>query len=357
MAGRPVLSDIARLAETSTATVSRVLSGRGAVTKSTADRVMRVVEATGFVLDHRRSAAARLRRTPRALKYRAIGVLVMGDVGLDANAVYQHDHVRGVVLDMVLDAVLSAAEKEGVRVNIYKLSGDDLDRGTVPPSLAGSQLDGLLSQSPTGHNCASIEDVAPVVFFGSHPTESCVTPSVEPENALAMDAIAQHLFDLGHRRFAFISGRRIGSQLHRSLFVREHSFVESATARGCKVTVIGIEQMQAEDTAAAIMAQSLAERPTAFVGCNDGVAIRLLSSFAAKGIRVPADVSVTGFDGLRVGGMVFPALTTWAPDWGAVGRLSVSTLLARLRGETVPVRTMVGGELCVRASSGPAPVP
>jgi LacI family transcriptional regulator, galactose operon repressor len=349
---RPVLSDVAKLAQTSTATVSRVLSGRGAVAKSTADRVNEAVEATGFVLNQRRSAAARTRRMPRDLKHGTIGFLLFGEDAPSANLAHLHENVRG----MILDAALAAGDAADVRIQVCRMTGSELERGVIPQSVAGARLDGLVAQSAPIRNYAILEKVAPVVCFGSHPTPACTIPSVEPENAQALDVVIQSLFELGHRRYAFMMDSRRGRPPHQSYLMRLRAFQDSVEARGCTGEVHEAPRAEAdiEEMLTAYTARPADERPTAFVCSTDGAASRMLSALAARGIRVPADVSVTGFDNLSIGEVLFPPLTTWAPDWGLVGRTCFEFLLARARGESVPLRTFVGGKLHVRASTGPA---
>jgi len=351
---RPGLADVAQLAETSSSTVSRVLSGRGVVSKATAERVKRALEATGFVLNQRRSIAGRLRHTPRALRYGVIGVVVFADGHGGRVNVHPHENVRS----MVLDGVLCAADKAGVRVHVGRAAWEDLERGAVPPSLSGAQLDGILSQSMPGNAYEVLEEVAPLVFFGNHPSPSCPVPSVEPETSLSVDAIIQHLHEQGHRRYAFVADRAGRARSHLSLFMRQRAFSDSVAARECAGEIIEMAGPNDLDSVlAACSNRPAGERPTALVCSNDGLATLVLAGLATRGVRVPADVSVTGFDGLSVGEVVFPALTTWAPDWTMVGRLSFEALLARAKGETAPLRTLVGGELRVRGSTGRAAGP
>ncbi|MBM2622726.1 substrate-binding domain-containing protein [Actinoplanes sp. LDG1-06] len=93
----------------------------------------------------------------------------------------------------------------------------------------------------------------------------------------------------------------------------------------------------------------LATRATAVIAYNDLVALGLLHRFAARGIAVPEDISVLGFDDIPLGAMVHPALTTVALPKGPAGRAAVDLLLTpQMVNQQLPT------QLIVRASTGPA---
>jgi DNA-binding LacI/PurR family transcriptional regulator len=102
-------------------------------------------------------------------------------------------------------------------------------------------------------------------------------------------------------------------------------------------------------------ARRAGERPTAFVAVSDNRALALMRDLGRQGIRAPQDVSVVGFDGFPVGAEVHPTLTSWRPHWPDIGRTGFRLLLELASGNTVPTRTLIGGELVERESSGAPP--
>ena len=113
-----------------------------------------------------------------------------------------------------------------------------------------------------------------------------------------------------------------------------------------------------EGRAAAAQLLDLPERPTAIFACNDEMAVSVLQEARARGIRVPEDLSVVGFDDTMVAQIAAPALTTVHQPLEEVGRMAVN-LLARIMDEPPahPIRLEVGTRLVVRESTGPAPAP
>lgn len=343
---RPVLRDVARLAGTSVSTVSRVLSGAGPVADETAQRVRRAVRETGFVLNHTKSAAARSRSGARSgLRHNAIGLGGPGE---------GPDHLfAGHPAGCVREAVLEYAHELRLSVTFCPMAVDDLRQGIVPSSVTMTRLDGVLMHPARGVDPALLEAVAPVALFGSHPTRDCVLPSAEPDSEWSIDALVGHLRDLGHRRFLYLSHNTLPPDPHRSYIGRRLAFTDSVAARDSAGETVDLPAYDVIDFGAAFAARPAADRPTAIVVSNDGLAIKLMARFAELGVRVPDEVSVTGFDGTPLGADVYPTLTTWRPDWALIGRTALELLLERVRGVRARKRVHIGGELLVRGSTAP----
>ena len=100
----------------------------------------------------------------------------------------------------------------------------------------------------------------------------------------------------------------------------------------------------------------LPERPTAIFACNDEMGVAVLQEARARGLRVPEDLSVVGFDDTTVSQVAIPAITTIHQPLEEVGRMA--DVLARIIDEPpAPDRLRVGTRLVVRDSTGPAPAP
>ena len=123
-----------------------------------------------------------------------------------------------------------------------------------------------------------------------------------------MRRIIEYLHELGHRRMAFIGHHTTLAPLND----RKATFLDLAAAYASRVKVMTVASVDApaggQNAAREILTSGF--RPTAIVCVNDFMALGVLRELAAQGIAVPGDVSVTGFDNIRLAGFVSPALTT-----------------------------------------------
>ena len=195
---------------------------------------------------------------------------------------------------------------------------------------------------------AVCRDLAPVVLVNrSHPRAG--VPVVTTDHTAGILALAGHLRDLGHRRMLFLAGNPSASDTRRrrglQRFARSHPEVELSTVR-CGVTL--------EDGGAAVAAV-LASGASAVLAYNDLVAVGVLSGLAERGVDVPGEVSVAGFDDIPFARHVSPALTTAAVGSGQLGGQAWERLHALLRGEQPPPDLVLTPGLVVRGSTGPAP--
>ncbi|MCA2214269.1 LacI family DNA-binding transcriptional regulator [Jidongwangia harbinensis] len=326
VAGRaPTIYDVARAAGVAPSTVSRAFARPGRINADTAERIRRVASALGY----RANPSARALPTGRT----SMLALVVADV---ANPFYS-DIIRGVQVAataagytmLLTDAEQSAAGEREV-----------LDR-------AVSSADGVVLAT-SGISGAALRVIAgqrPVVVLNrAVPGVPCVV-SDDPRG---MRQAVAHLAGLGHRRITYLAG----PQASWADGVRWDALVEAVRERGLDACRSGPYPPTVDGGAAA--APELAGRPTtAVIAYNDLMAIGLIRALAARGARLPEEVSVVGFDGILAAGLVTPALTTVAAPLRAMGRTAVGTLLDLVHGAPPaagpPVR--LPPELVVRAST------
>jgi LacI family transcriptional regulator len=165
----------------------------------------------------------------------------------------------------------------------------------------------------------------------------------------------QHLITLGHRRIGVITG-----PAHWAENVdRLAGYYAALTAAGLAVSPELIARADftvhgGEEAAQQLLA--LSEPPTAIFAFNDNMAVGVLRVAAARGLAVPADLSVAGFDDVEIASLVTPALTTVRQPLQDMGRTAVSLLYRLLENQPLDVpRIEVATRLIVRASTGPAP--
>lgn len=305
-AGRPaVIGDVARLAGVSNQTVSRVLNEHPNVRPDTRDRVLDAMRR----LDYRPNLMAR---------------------GL----VRQKSHMLGVIsFDSVLFGPATtllgigrAARARGYGVTI--LTPESGDRSSIvdtAASLASQAVAGVVvvfpSQAATTTALLSLPAGLPAVAVEAAPDDAI--PTVRIDQATGARIAVQHLLELGHETVWHVSGPR--DRLDAQARIDGWRATLEEAGRPAPPVVVG--DWSAESGYRAGL--ELAERPgiTAVFAANDHMALGLLRAFHERGIRVPEDVSVVGFDDIPEAGFLIPPLTTIRPDHEEVGRLAVTTLL------------------------------
>jgi DNA-binding LacI/PurR family transcriptional regulator len=183
----------------------------------------------------------------------------------------------------------------------------------------------------------------PTLVVKAEPEDDYFTVSVDQSSGAVL--AAQHLIDLGHRDMLHIAGPLDWLDARsRERAWREHLARAGLTARE---TVVG--DWTADFGYA--FGQTVDPTFTAVFAANDQMALGLIHAFSERGISVPNDVSIVGFDDVREAKHFLPPLTTVRQDFRALGSLSVATLLAELEGDDIPRRTLLDPELIVRAST------
>ncbi len=331
----PTIQDVARQAQVSAATVSRVLSTPDRVSPSTRDRVTDAVRATGYTINQ----AARSLRMQRA---RTI-LSAMPGIG---NPFYS----------TILDAVVTTATARGYGVLVAGRLGDDPARWLRDYYLS-NRADGLLLfdgflETRKLHAITGAGTQIPLVAAYDELPDPQIN-SVITDNLQAAERAVHHLHEYGHRRIGHIGGashntfpneRMVG--FRKAMFEHRLETREDWIVRG--------DYSIASGRAAAEHFLSLKERPTAVFSANDEMAIGLISALRLHGIECPRDISVIGFDDIGIAEHYAPALTTMRQPRELIGRMATETLINLLEGNRAaaePVRVVLQSELIVREST------
>lgn len=323
---------MARAARVSTATVSRVLSLPHKVKAATADRVNQAVQTLGYVA-HGAARALASRRT------RTVGAIIPTlDNAIFANTVQ--------ALQKTLDAagyVLLIASHEfdpGVEV---RLTRKLVERGVDALVLLGTTHDPGLIQMIDTHQIPYVLTWA-LDASGRH-------PSIGFNNRAAGLQVAHHLLELGHREFAMISGVTVRNERARD---RLEGVRAALASRGLALAPRRLVEKPYTLSAGRDGLREMldaGERPTAVICGSDMLAIGALAECHERGLAVPGQISVTGFDDMEIAAMITPALTTVHFPAADLGALAAQHLLARLAGEPVELRTELPVKLVVREST------
>lgn len=330
----PTLEDVARLAGVSYQTVSRVINNMPNVAPHTLEKVRKAIEE----LNYRPNRAARSLVTGRS---HAVHVLVCDKY-----------NVR------MIPSMEEAAYTEGYQLRLTTLH----ETYSIPElrqkltEIIASQVDGLLLVMPwRGMSYAELLKIVagtPIVIVGC--SMGYETNSVLIDQEYGMRQVVQHLLDLGHRRFAEISGT---IDKYEDARIRHETLREMLGARGLE-TVLSESGNFTMDMGYEITRRMLAERGkspfTALVCANDETALGAIHAIHEAGLRVPQDISVTGFDDMDFARHCTPPLTTVQQDYQALGANAVQHLLSLVANpRSAPHQRIIFPKLMARESTAP----
>jgi LacI family transcriptional regulator len=317
----PTVYEVAERAGVSTASVSRVLSGHDRVRPETRERVLRAVAELGYVPSGAAQDLAGRRTAVLGLCFPEI----VGDQDIvDSDAMYWYDEViRGMERAARRNgyALLIAASHESDDINLVL---------TVAGRCDGLVILGGTAPLPTLEHIAAR---VPVVLLAAPPVAAerpGLLDHLYVANASGMRELTGHLLDRhGYHDLAFVAGPEDSADsnarldgFRAALAVRGLPGADGPVLRGDFTTAGG----------AAVVAALLARGPVprALVCANDQTAIGAMSALARTGLRVPADVAVTGFDGVHIGRHLHPGLTTVAQPMRELGETAVRLLQRRI---------------------------
>jgi LacI family transcriptional regulator len=309
------IKDIAERAGASIATVSRVINGSGYVAAATRARVEAAIAESGY----RPNAGARLMRTAES---RMIGLLLPA---LDL-------HFFGILAHEVEQA-LSA---RGYRALICSTDEDPAREEEYVAALLAQRVDGMLAVSVTADSRAFARLLAagvPVVGI-DRALPGTGADVVKADHAMGLRIAAEHVLALGHRRIAIVGAPGHSAPIQERLTGAR----DALAAAGVAPVDIRIGPVHSFESCRDLVLAMLDDghRPTAILGTTDIAAIGAIHACAMRGLSVPGDVSVTGFDDLPAARYVMPQLTTVAHPYRAIARHAVAVLLARITGVEPP---------------------
>ncbi|MGW3009063.1 LacI family DNA-binding transcriptional regulator [Streptomyces sp. NPDC001219] len=328
---RPTSRDVAREAGVSQSTVSLVFGGKwhGRVS----ERVVETVRDAALRLGYQPNPAARTLRTGRTKT-------VMLVVPALTNEYFARLH----------SGVARVAAEHGFGVVLYS-SPSDGGPARDPFVSARATLDGVIASSMASEVLAAFDgDGLPLVMLDSDPANSRAAAVVNLDVVDGIHQVASHLLSLGHRRIGHIA-----AGLDSWTFsMRSRALAAALDGTGAELRTEYAElTMDAGWRAAERALRGGADRPTALVCDFDFLAVGALKAARRLGLRVPEDVSVTGFDDLTIAMAVEPELTTVRLPAEEVGEQGMGALLSVLDGGRPRGPAPVPVSLVVRGSTGP----
>ncbi|PJJ65441.1 LacI family DNA-binding transcriptional regulator [Compostimonas suwonensis] len=328
------IADVAERAGVSKGLVSFALNDRPGVAPATRERILRIASEMGWSP----SLRARSLSTRRSF---ALGLVIARDPEVIGSDPFFPSFIAGV------ESVLST---EGRVLVLSVVPDQEAELMTYKSLVADGRVDGVFV-SDLRHDDIRIpvlEELGiPAVTLGV-PDVPSPFPAVTIDDAVGIRAAVEHLVALGHTRIAHVAGaaRFLHGSRRRGAF--EQAMRDAGLEAGQSVDT---DFSIAEGSAATRRLLAQAERPTAIIYANDPMAIAGLAVAQELGLRVPHDLSITGFDDTDISRYVFPALTTVGTDPAEWGRAAARSLLRLMEaGESDDV-ALPSAELVVRRST------
>jgi LacI family transcriptional regulator, galactose operon repressor len=325
------VSDVAVLAGVSVATVSRSFNTPEVVRKDVRDRVIKAAQTLGYTPN----AAA------KALRQKRTHIVGAVAPSLDY-AIYAQ----------MLNSFQTAMSSAGYMVFVLTVGFDNTHLYEPVRQLVDRGAEGLLivGRIDDKRLVAFLEQTnIPTVTNYSYQAESHFT-SIGFDNYAATRQLANLLIGLGHEHLVMIAGPTRGNDRQQS---RIQAFRDAAAAAGLERTTYVVEQTYSLRNGAAAMRQIKAEHPeTTAIMCNsDVLAFGVLAECKNLGLKVPEDLTVTGFDDQDFAGLLDPPLTTIQIPAASMGIRSAEALLSAIKTRRRPVSVNLETNLIVRAST------
>jgi LacI family transcriptional regulator, galactose operon repressor len=333
----PTISDVASRAGVSVATVSRVLNGNYPVAEPTRARVMVAVRDLGYIANAH--ARALIKSTSGT-----VGVLLH-----DVSDPYFEEIVRGIQ---------EVADQHGKLVVLCSSLRDPLREIAYIEMLRAQRVDAVILTSGYVEDdefLTALHEQARglraqgsrLVLCGAYPIRA---PAVIPDNAGGAFRITSHLLQLGHRRIAHLTGPPLFSTTEERLRGYQGALASFGLTPDPDLIVAG-DFSRDGAYASCLQLLDLGIGFSAMFAANDIMAIGALAAFRERGVEVPRDISLVGFDDIPISRDLTPPLTTVAVPMAEIGRRAMQLTLDPLPIIEIPVR--IPTEIVVRQSTLP----
>jgi DNA-binding LacI/PurR family transcriptional regulator len=331
------MRDIADATGVSQSTVSRVLSGTPTavpIAEATRQRVIETARKLGY------------RPNPLARGLRGAPTMLLGVIVRDITDPFFAGAIEAASLE---------ANRRGYNIVLGHAHRSANEAATLWTILEARHCDAILFLGDLRERPGLVEDLQstriPVVAVWHGSRESGI-PTVTVDNRAGVRAIMDHLVELGHQRIAFAGPKRLGD-----IDEREDAYLTSLQRHGLPRRSEYSDEVSNDFAGGAVALDRLMrldEPPTAIVAPTDVLAIGMLHAAQGRGLEVPRDVSITGFDDIAFAEVSVPALTTVRMPNEAIMVKAIDLAIGSedVEGDPHPV---LAPELVVRASTGPVP--
>lgn len=326
------MSDVAKLANVSTATVSRVLRNPETVKENTRKKVLNVIEQLNYQPNI-------LARHFRRNETNTILVMV--------------PNILNTVFTGIIEGIESEAARNGYRVLLGNTNKSVENEYGLIDLLKQKQTDGMIlfSARMDPKTLVNLSEEYPIVLTTAY-IDGLKVPTVSIDNISSSRNAVEHLIKLGHTRIAHISGplEFSGSR------DRYKGYQQALLQNDFKIDSMLVQEGDFTlESGYNLMLKFIAMEhpPTAVFTANDEMAMGVVKAAKDHGLKVPEDLAVVGFDNISFSAIFEPALTTIAQPLFKMGQVSMQLLLQQIQGVQVSkIQHILESELIIRDSCG-----
>jgi LacI family transcriptional regulator len=336
--GAPTISDVAALAGVSTMTVSRVINGEASVRDTTRETVLKAISRLNYAPNRAARSLAGAAQLRIALLYS------------NPSAAYLSEFLVGS---------LDQAGRSDIQLVVEKCEGDGDERRVAQRLVSG--IDGIILPPPLCDSRAVLDYLAEagvptvVVATGKPPADAT---AVSIGDRAAAHAMTRHLLSLGHSRIGFIIGNPNQTASQERLEGYRAALEEAGIPQDPELEVGALFTYRSGLDAAEVLLD-LNVVPTAIFASNDDMAAATVAVAHRRGLDVPGDLTVCGFDDSALATTIWPELTTIHQPIADMSRAAVDLLAERIRarraGSDDPVRRVVLDYTLIRRQSDASP--
>ena len=309
----PTIADVAREAGVSPMTVSRVVNKEGNVVEATREKVEAAIARIGYVPNPAARALAGARQCRIALV---------------------HDNPSAAWLSALLVGCLAQASESHAQLLVENCD-DPQDVARLVSRFAAARIDGVILPPPLGDDQRLLAALRKVRMPFAQVASG--DPSPAADNAgigerKAAQAMTRYLIDKGHRRIGFVRGNAKHSAAGLRQAGYEDALAEAGIAPDPALVADGdFSYRYALDAAEHLL--DLAEPPTAIFASNDDMAAAVIAVAHRRGLDVPRDLAVCGFDDTAIATMIWPQLTTVRQPVDRMARIATQMVIDAVRAE------------------------
>ena len=330
MMKQATIKDVAAMAGVSAATVSRALDDRPEISAETKEKVREACRCLGYVPN----AAA---RGLTGRKTHVIGMVV--------------PDVSNPYFSGMATAIEARAAQEGYRVLLSNSMRSEEQEIRAIDQFLARQIDGLLvaaisPQSQARHG--ALLRGLPCVYLGVNHSEAC--SYVMTDNTVGAYEATRYLLDLGHRDILFFGGR--ATSRTRELRVEGfHRAMAEEGLTGRELAAVGdVRQLRQWSYERALELFESGPPPDAIFAFSDITALKIMEAAGGRGVRIPEDVSLLGYDNISFAALPRIDLTTVSQRKFRAGEIAVTRLLEQIRGKKEQTADLLQPELIVRST-------
>ncbi len=303
---RPTIKEVAKVAGVSTQTVSRVINERPDVAPETRERILTTIDELGY----QPSALARSLIQQRSY---TLGVVTAG--------------LKHIGPSRTLNGITSAAEEAGYSLLLKELPRYDAE-DVVPifQALFSRHVDGIIWAVPeVGENRNWVDQQflnlkIPIVYLTMEPKQNVSTVSID--NYLGGRMAMSHLLEQGYRRIGHISGPMDWWEARQRVAAWKDTLSEAGLEVQDEHCVEGNWSAASGGLAIEKLFEQYPDMDAVFVG-NDQMALAVIQAICQRGIRIPEDLGIVGFDNITESAFFYPPLTTIQQDQQTMGKVAV----------------------------------